>query len=112
MSSEREYSYTVYGTQGGGLVRWVNGTYIFVEKPDCPSLDIGDEMPKEWGVAPANEHARQAMDDAEEFGRVVEEFFDLAFAKAERGEMTYGQIEQFFPSEVRNLIPPLGEFDV
>ncbi len=102
--SEREYSYPVYGTQGGGLVRWINGTYIFVEKPDCPGLDIGDEMPEEWAddVAPANEHARQAMDDAEEFNRGLDELFDLAFAKAERGEMTYVQIERFFPPEVRN----------
>ena len=58
----REYRYSVWGTQGGGLVREVNGTYIFVEKPDCPSLDVGDEMPEEWGVIPANNHARQKMD--------------------------------------------------
>ena len=47
----REYKYPVWGTQGGGVVRDVNGTYIFVEKPDCPGLGVGDEMPEEWGIA-------------------------------------------------------------
>ena len=51
---KRSYDYPVWGTQGGGLVREVNGVYIFVEKPDCPGLDVGDEMPKEWGIAPTN----------------------------------------------------------
>lgn len=55
----REYSYPVYGTQGGGLVRQIGAAYIFIEKPDCPGLDIGDTMPEEWGVIPANEHARE-----------------------------------------------------
>ena len=55
----RDYKYPVWGTQGGGLVREVNGTFIFVEKPDCPPLDVGDEMPQEWGTIPANELARQ-----------------------------------------------------
>ena len=52
--STKRYDYPVYGTQGGGLVRSVGQTYIFVEKPDCPGLDVGDEMPEEWGVIPAN----------------------------------------------------------
>ncbi len=94
----REYSYPVYGTQGGGLVRWDNDTFIFVEKPDCPEFGVGDEMPKGWGVTPANEHARQAMNAAEEYNRGLDEFFDRAFADAERGGMTYEQIGQFFPT--------------
>ncbi len=57
----REYRYPVWGTQGGGLVREVGGKFIFVEKPDCPGLDVGDEMPAEWGIASANEHARLEM---------------------------------------------------
>ena len=62
----RKYSYPVYGTQGGGLVREINGTYIFVEKPNCPGLDVGDTMPTEWGIAPANTQARVActLEDA------------------------------------------------
>ena len=55
----RTYNYPVYGTQGGGLVREVNGTYIFVEKPTCPGLDIGDEMPQEWSIVAANDLARR-----------------------------------------------------
>ncbi len=55
---ERTYDYPVWGTQGGGLVREVNGTYIFIEKPDCPGLDVDDEMPAEWGVWPANRLAQ------------------------------------------------------
>ena len=56
--------YAVWGTQGGGLVREVNpGQFIFVEKPDCPGLDVGDLMPDQWGIIPANDKARQEMDD-------------------------------------------------
>ncbi len=61
--STKRYDYPVYGTQGGGLVRSVGQTYIFVEKPDCPGLDVGDEMPEEWGIIPANEQARQEAYD-------------------------------------------------
>jgi len=52
--------YAVWGTQGGGLVREVNGTYIFIEAPPTGmGLNIGDEMPDQWGVIPANEAARK-----------------------------------------------------
>ena len=60
---KKQYNYPVWGTQGGGLVREVNGTYIFVEKPGCPGLDVGDEMPEEWGLIPTNQRAHQQMDD-------------------------------------------------
>lgn len=63
--SERQYNFPVWGTQGGGLVREVGEVYIFVEKPDCPGLDVGDTMPKEWGVIPANETAQRAVSEAE-----------------------------------------------
>lgn len=58
----RKYSYPVWVTQGGGLVREVKGTYIFIEKPNCPGLDVGDEMPDEWGIISANEHALREME--------------------------------------------------
>ena len=62
---EREYNFPVFGTQGGGLVREIktgNGyTYIFVEKPDCPGLDVGDTMPEQWDIIPANRQAREAL---------------------------------------------------
>ncbi len=59
---ERQFDYPVWATQGGGLAREVNGTYIFIEKPPgCPGLGVGDNVPEEWGLAPANERARQKM---------------------------------------------------
>lgn len=63
----REYNYPVFGTQGGGLAREVNGQLIFVTKPDCPGLDVGDDVPKEWDYQPANELARQQLLQEEEF---------------------------------------------
>lgn len=61
---EREYNFPVWGTQGGGLVREVGvNKYIFVEKPNIPGLDVGDYMPEEWGIIPANSHARQDMEN-------------------------------------------------
>ena len=61
---ERTYNFPVYGTQGGGLVREVSKNpfkYIFVEKPDCPGLDVGDFMPEEWDLIPANQEARDEV---------------------------------------------------
>jgi hypothetical protein len=73
-----QYNFPVFGTQGGGLVREgrFQGQYfyIFVEKPDCPGLEIGSLMPKEWGVVPANRQARE-MIEAEQF----DDFADLTF---------------------------------
>ena len=57
----REYNFPVFTTQGGGLVRVVRDTFIFVEKPNCPGLDVGNEMPEEWGIQPANKLAREFM---------------------------------------------------
>lgn len=56
-----DYRFAVWYTQGGGMVREINGTFIFVEKPDCPGLKVGDEMPKDWGVIPANNLARNQV---------------------------------------------------
>lgn len=67
---ERNYNYPVFATQGGGLVREVSQnpfTYIFVEKPGCPGLDVGDTMPKEWDIVPANQSARDLLSE-EQFG--------------------------------------------
>ncbi len=101
---ERFFNYPVYGTQGGGLVRDVNGTCIFVEKPDCPGLDVGDEMPKEWGIVPANDLARDEMErdewgfkDQAMFDADIEMMFDMLFEKAKIGEISYDQIGRFFP---------------
>lgn len=61
----KTYNYPVFGTQGGGLVREVSQSpfiHVFVEKPDCSGLDIGDTMPKEWDIVPANQAARDLVD--------------------------------------------------
>jgi len=58
----RTYDYPVWGTQGGGLAREVDGTYVFVEAPpSIPSLEIGDEVPEEWDLIPANERAKMEV---------------------------------------------------
>ena len=47
---DKVYNFPVFGTQGGGLVREVSQNpfvYVFVEKPDCSGLDVGDTMPKD-----------------------------------------------------------------
>ncbi len=59
MCDLENYPYSVYATQGGGLVWEINGKYIFITKPGCPAFDVGDEMPQEWGTAPANQKARE-----------------------------------------------------
>ena len=59
-----KYPFPVYGTQGGGLVREIEGRMIFVEAPDgFPELPVGSDMPEMWGMAPANEAARKEMRD-------------------------------------------------
>lgn len=63
----RNYNFPVYYTQGGGLVRSIENCYIFIEKPNCPGLDIGDIMPEQWGIVPANSVAMAELDlDLEE----------------------------------------------
>lgn len=53
--------YPVFGTQGGGLVRWdaLNKAYEFVEEPawsaklpdgNPDKLPVGSVMPDEWGL--------------------------------------------------------------
>lgn len=66
MSVEKRYHFPVWATQGGGLVREIHGTFIFVTQPDVRGLGIGDEMPEEWGIAPANKLAQQEI-EREEF---------------------------------------------
>jgi hypothetical protein len=61
---KRKHKFAVYGTQGGGLVREIDGKLIFIEKPcDGVGLDVGDEMPEEWGIIPANDLAREEAEE-------------------------------------------------
>lgn len=62
MTVQSDYTYPVWGTQGGGLVREVNGQHVFVTKPDCVAYNVGDTMPPEWGLIPANAAARDVVD--------------------------------------------------
>lgn len=60
------FPFPVWGTQGGGLVREEgrSGVYHFVQAPDVGMrLSVGDTMPAEWGIVPANNAAHVAMED-------------------------------------------------
>lgn len=52
----------------------------------------------------SNDHFDVAFErdefDPFEFEAGLEEFFDLLVAKADRGEITWDQVERFFPEEV------------
>jgi hypothetical protein len=98
------YDFPVWGTQGGGLVRWNAEIqrYTFVTTPDCPGLSVGDEMPKEWDTIAANSEARRANDEARDFDIGLGEFFDVIFDKIDDGTMSLAEAERFFPQEVRD----------
>ena len=58
------YDFPVYRTQGGGLVKEVDGKLVWVETPTSSAfarMKIGDEMPEEWDIAPGNELARKEL---------------------------------------------------
>ena len=60
------FPFPVWRTQGGGLVsdEHKGGVYRFVEAPELGmNLKVGDPMPAEWGIAPANTAAMVAMED-------------------------------------------------
>ncbi|MBU0597942.1 hypothetical protein KKF61_03005 [Patescibacteria group bacterium] len=95
---EKVYDYPVWATQGGGLVREVGGMLIFVESPpNFPELNVGDEMPAEWGIAAANNHARDQVEFEEDTGLLI----DLLFAQAASGRISNDQVGDFFPEDVR-----------
>ena len=73
-----DYRYPVWGTQGGGLAREVNGVFIFIKDPGCPGLGVGDEVPQEWGLQPANQLAREE-DQEEPDHLAVADLVDRAF---------------------------------
>lgn len=66
--AEPTYDFPVFGTQGGGLVKIVGvDQYEFVEAPDpIMGLGVGDPMPSEWGIVPANDEARRVFDRDED----------------------------------------------
>ena len=68
MSQEKAYNFPVFGTQGGGLVREIKTDkgygYIFVEAPpEGMGLGVGDFMPEQWDIIPANRQAREVISE-------------------------------------------------
>ena len=50
-------------TQGGGKVVDAGGLFIFIEKPDCPGLEVGDVKPDEWDMlGPFDENGKRITD--------------------------------------------------
>jgi hypothetical protein len=59
--TQTEYKFPVYGTQGGGLAKFVGRTLVWVEVPAAfPHFCVGTPIPDEWDYQPANEAARNA----------------------------------------------------
>jgi hypothetical protein len=54
------FPYPVWGTDHGGLVRKMNGRFVFLEAPNHSGLAFGDPLPSGWTIHPANEAAKQA----------------------------------------------------
>lgn len=70
----RRYSYPVWGTDGGGLVCRLDGTYVFVEEPASRGFDVDDEMPEEWGLTPANDNVCcEVVDGYDSLSRAFDE---------------------------------------
>jgi hypothetical protein len=58
----------VYGTQGGGIAERIGDNYYFVEAPNaCFGLEVGDKVPEQWDIQPANSKATR-NEEEEEFG--------------------------------------------
>lgn len=51
--------FAIFGTQFGGLARaWGDQYLVFIKKPDCSGLDVGDKVPDDWSIAPVNHRAK------------------------------------------------------
>lgn len=61
-----QLNFAVFATQGGGLARESNGTFVWYEVPEkSPEFRVGDPIPAQWGTAPANSAAHEEMLDGE-----------------------------------------------
>lgn len=104
----QDYNFPVYGTQGGGLAREVNGKFIFVEAPpgNFTNLTVGSEVPEEWSMVPANESARRSLDHED----LNDSEASLAFVFEEvlNGKMTVDDALRYVPQhmhgEVRTVL--------
>lgn len=61
-------TFALWGTQGGGLARWDEDrqTYVWHELPDWYATSgitekVGDPIPRDWDLIPANEAACNEM---------------------------------------------------
>lgn len=63
--SDVEYDFPVWGTPGDGLVRALGDGFVFVKAPEEARLGfkVGDRMPDEWDIVPANSHACKMWED-------------------------------------------------
>ena len=55
----------IFFCQGGVLVREIGDSNLYTLLEPLPScgLNVGDMMPQEWSLAPANEAARRLLAD-------------------------------------------------
>lgn len=57
-----DYLFAVWATQGGGLAKHDVGIhYVFVEAPGHSGLQVGDRVPEDWDIQPANDLARESF---------------------------------------------------
>lgn len=58
-------TYPVFATQGGGYARLLDDKFIFVVAPSTNmGLNVGDEVPEEWGLEPVNKAAQDLTKEA------------------------------------------------
>ncbi len=81
MNKEAKYPFPVYCTQGGGLVKEDGKKMVFIEAPLDPAfcLKVGDEMPAEWGLIPANNLAQTKMDAENPALKGMGEYLGIGF---------------------------------
>ena len=91
-----KYPYSLYGTQGGGLARREGSRFIFIEAPDITGLEVGDDVPDQWDLIPANKNAR----DENAFNQDLDAFFTEAEHQVETDQMALVSLGNLFPAEM------------
>ena len=102
------YDFPVWATPCGGLAKWEDGKYYFIQAPTDKHGEhehaIGSLVPHHCNVKPVNAQAHRCTEEAAEFDRGLEEFFDMAFNRFEAGEMPLEQVGKFIPNEVQQQV--------
>jgi hypothetical protein len=52
----------IFSTYHNGFVRRVGDRFFFIEKPNFPGIEVGDELPDDWELVPANEETLAAIE--------------------------------------------------